>query len=176
MGLSRYYSVSVKAGGFSRQGSQSVQFSCSVVSDSATPWTAAHQASLSITNSWSLLKLMSFKSVMPSKHLILCRPLLLLPSIIRVFSNELFASCGQSIGASGSASVLPVNIQGRFPLELTGLISQESSPTLQFKSINSSAFFMVQLSHPYMPWSMEKLSSAKLVAGAKKVGDRWSRW
>ena len=57
-----------------------------------TPWTAAPQASLSITNSWSLLKLMSIKSVMPSNHLILCRPLLLLPSIfpsIRVFSNEL---------------------------------------------------------------------------------------
>ena len=57
----------------------------------ATPWTAAHQASLSITSSWSLLKLMSIESVMPSNHLILCRPLLLLPSIfpsIRVFSNE----------------------------------------------------------------------------------------
>ena len=56
-----------------------------------TPWTATHQASLSITNSWSLLKLMSIKLVMPSNHLILCRPLLLLPSIfpsIRVFSNE----------------------------------------------------------------------------------------
>ena len=67
------------------------QFSRSVVSDSATPWTAAHQASLSITNSWNLLKLMSIESVMPSNHLILCRPLLLLPSIfpsIRVFSNE----------------------------------------------------------------------------------------
>ena len=69
----------------------SVQFSRSVVSDSVTPWTAACQASLSITNSWSLLKLMSIKSVMPSNHLILCHPLLLplpmLPSI-RVFSNE----------------------------------------------------------------------------------------
>ena len=57
----------------------------------ATPWTAAHQASLSITNSWSLLKLMSIESVMPSNHLILCHPLLLPPSIfpnIRVFSNE----------------------------------------------------------------------------------------
>ena len=59
----------------------SVQFSCSVVSDSATPWTAARQASLSITNSWSLLKLMSIESVMPSNHLILCHPLLLPPSI-----------------------------------------------------------------------------------------------
>ena len=69
----------------------SVQFNRSVVSDSETPWTAAHQASLSITNSWSLLKLMSIKLAMPSNHLILCRPLLLLPSIfpsIRVFSNE----------------------------------------------------------------------------------------
>ena len=67
------------------------QFSRSVVSDSATPWTTAHQASLSITNSRSLPKLMSTESVMPSNHLILCRPLLLLPSIfpsIRVFSDE----------------------------------------------------------------------------------------
>ena len=69
----------------------SVQFSHSVVSDFATPWIAAHQASLSITNSWSLLKLMPIESVMPSSHLILCRPLLLLPPIppsIRVFSKE----------------------------------------------------------------------------------------
>ena len=58
----------------------SVQFSHSVVSDSASPWTAARQASLSITNSWSLPKLMSIESVMPSSHLILCSPLLLLPS------------------------------------------------------------------------------------------------
>ena len=69
----------------------SVQFSCSVVSDFATPWTAARQASLSITNSWNLLKLVSIESVMPSNHLVLCHPLLLPPSIfpsIRVFSNE----------------------------------------------------------------------------------------
>ena len=69
----------------------SVQFSHSFVSDSATPWTPAHQASLSIANSWSLLKLMSIESMMPSNHLLLCRPLLLLPSIfpsIKVFSNE----------------------------------------------------------------------------------------
>ena len=69
----------------------SVQFSRSVVSDSVTPWTTACQASLSITNSWSLLKLMSIESIMPSNHLILCCPLLLLASIfpnIRVFSNE----------------------------------------------------------------------------------------
>ena len=69
----------------------SVQFSRSVVSDSATPWTTARQASLSITNSWSLPKPMSILSVMPSNHLILCHSLLLLPSIfprISVFSNE----------------------------------------------------------------------------------------
>ena len=69
----------------------SVQFSHSVMSDSATPWIAAHQASLSITNTWSSLKLMSLESVIPSNHLILYHPLLLLPSIfpsIRVFSNE----------------------------------------------------------------------------------------
>ena len=69
----------------------SVQVSHSVISNSVTPWTAAHQASLSITNSWSLPKLMCMESVMPSNHLILCHPLLLLRSIfpsIRVFSNE----------------------------------------------------------------------------------------
>ena len=69
-----------------------LSFSHSVVSDSVTPWTAACQASLSFTISWSFLRLMSIESVMPSNHLILCRPLRLLPSIfpsIRVFSNEL---------------------------------------------------------------------------------------
>ena len=75
------------------QGDPSVQFSCSVVSDSLQPHElhAARQASLSITNSWSSLRLTSIESVMPSSHLILCRPLLLLPPIplsIRVFSNE----------------------------------------------------------------------------------------
>ena len=79
-----------------------------------TPWTAAHQASLSFTISQSLLRLTSIESVMPSNHLILCCPLLLLPSVfpsIRVFTNEsVFVSCGRSIGASASASVLPMNI------------------------------------------------------------------
>ena len=79
----------------------------------------------------SLLKLMSIESVMPSSHLILCCPLLLLPSIfpsIRVFSNEssLFTSGGQSIGASASASVFPTNIQDWFPLGWTGWISLQS--------------------------------------------------
>ena len=76
---------------FSLPYADKAHFSRSVVSDSVTPWTAAHQASLSITSSWSLLKLMSMESVMPSSHLILCLPLLLPRSIfpsIRVFSNE----------------------------------------------------------------------------------------
>ena len=86
----------------------------------ATPCTIARQISLSITSSWSLLKLMSIKSVMPSNHLILCHPLLLLPSIfpsIRSFLvSQFFASGGQSNGISASASVLPMNIQDWFPL------------------------------------------------------------
>ena len=81
----------------------------------ATPWTAARQASLSIINSRSLLKLIAVESVMLSNPLILCCPLLVLPSIfpsIRVFSNEsVFASGGQSIGASAAASVLSIIIQ-----------------------------------------------------------------
>ena len=79
------------------------------------PITTAFQASLSFTISWSLLKLMSIESVMPANHLILCRPLLLLPSIfpsIRVISIELTFCSGQSKGTSASASVLPRNIQG----------------------------------------------------------------
>ena len=98
-----------------------------------TPWMAAHQASLSITSSQSLLKLMSIKSVIPSNHLIPCYPLLLLPSIfprIRLFPNEsvLRINIGVywSIGDSASASVLKMNIQDWFPLGLTGLISLQS--------------------------------------------------
>ena len=78
------------------------------------PWTTAHQASLSIANSWSLLKLMSIESVMPSNHLILCRPLLLLQSFPALGSfrmSQFFTSCGQSFGVSASASILPMNIQ-----------------------------------------------------------------
>ena len=95
-----------------------------------TPRTAAHQASLSNTNSQSLLKLMSIESVMRSNHLILCHPLFLPPSIfpsIRVFSNEsLFASGGQSIGVSASTSVLPMNTQDWSSLGWTGWISLQS--------------------------------------------------
>ena len=113
------------------------------------------------TNSWSLLKLMSIKLVMPSNHLILCRSLHL-PSIfpsIMVFSDgQFFASGGQSIAVSASASVLPMNIQDWFPLGMTGLISLQSKgfsrvfSNTTFKSINSSvlSFLMVQLSHSYM--------------------------
>ena len=107
-----------------------VQFSLSVVSDSVTPWTAAHQASLSIANSQSLLKLMFIESVMPSNHLILCCPLLLLSSIfpsIGSFSvTQFFTSGGQSIEVSASASILSMNIQDWFPLWLIGWISVQS--------------------------------------------------
>ena len=94
----------------------------------AMPWTAAGQAALSITISLRLLKLMSIESVMPSNHLILCRLLLLLPSVFpsireRFPMSRVFTSGGQSIWPSASASALPVNIQGSFPLGLTGLIS-----------------------------------------------------
>ena len=88
----------------------------------ATPWTEALQASLSFTISWSLLKLMSIESVMPSNHLVLYHPLVLLPSIFPSI-RWLFTSGGQSIGVSASASVLPMNIQGWFPLGPTGLVS-----------------------------------------------------
>ena len=100
----------------------SVQFSRSVVSDSATPWTAAGQASLSITNSWSMLKFMSIQSEMPSNHLILCHPLLLLPSIfpsIRVFSNESILRIGWPKYWSFSFCISPSN-------KYSGLISFRS--------------------------------------------------
>ena len=113
----------------------------------ATPWTAAGQASFSFTVPQSLLELISIELVMPSNHLIPHCPLFLLPSIfpsIRLFSTEsALHICGQSIGASALASVLPMNIQGLFPVRVTGWIScsprdsPESSPAPQFKSIYS---------------------------------------
>ena len=87
-----------------------------------TPWTAACQASLSITSSRSLLRFMSIESVMPPNHLMLCCPLLLLASSGSFPMSWLFKSGGQSFGASASASVFPMNIQSWFPLGLTGLI------------------------------------------------------
>ena len=96
----------------------------------ATPWIAARQASLSITNSRSSLRLVSIESVMPSSHLIHCRPLLLLPWIppsIRVFSNDqLFPWGGQSTGVSASASFHPKKPQVWSPSEWTGWISLQS--------------------------------------------------
>ena len=129
----------------------------------ATPWTAARQAFLSITNSQSLLKLMSIESVMPSNHLILCRPLLLPPSIfpsIRVFSNELvlcirwpkYWSFSFSISLSNEysrrisfrkdRSHLPA-VQGTFK----SLLQHHSSKA---SILQHSALFIVQLSYPYM--------------------------
>ena len=108
----------------------------------ATPWTAAHQASLSLTISWSLLKFMSIESVMPSNHLILCYPLLLLPSVfpsIGLFPvSWLFASSGQSIGVS--ASVLAMNIRGWFILCLVKLNFFSFSFSSPFSYLSSSFF------------------------------------
>ena len=122
------------------------------------PWIAAHQVSLFFTVSQSLIKFMSIESVMLSNQLILCQPLLLLPSIFPASGffpmSQLFASGSQiaSIGISALASVLPMNILSWLPSGLTGLISllespkdsQESSPAPQFESINFSV-----LSHLY---------------------------
>ena len=95
-----------------------------------TPWTAAHQTSLSFTISWSLLKLMSTELMMPSNHLILCSPFSSCPQSFPASGSfpmsQLFASSGQSTGASVLASVLPVDIQDWFPLGWTGLISLQS--------------------------------------------------
>ena len=126
-------------------------FSCVLLF--ATPWTAAHQASLSTTNSWSLPKLISIESVMPSNHLILCRSLLLLPSIfpsIRACQkSQFFASCGHSIGVSTLASVFPINIQDWFPLGLTGLISLQLkglSRVFSNTTVQKHQFFGAKLS------------------------------
>ena len=109
--LRRFYSKTV-SGRNTVLGISSVQ-SLSHVQLFVTPWIAARQASMSLTNSQSSLRLTSIESVMPSSHLILCHPLLLLPSIfpsIRVFSSQLFASGGQSIGVSASISVLSMKL------------------------------------------------------------------
>ena len=119
----------------------------------ATPWTAAHQASLSITNPWSLLRLMSIESVMPSNHLILCHPLLLPPSIfpsIRVFYSESVLHIRwPKYWVSASASVLPINIQDWFPLGWTGWISLQSkglSRVFSNTTVQQHQFFNSQLS------------------------------
>ena len=139
-----------------------------------TPWTAARQASLSITNSRSLCKPMSIELVMPSSHLILCHPLLLLPSIfpsIRSFQmSQLFTSGGQSIGVSASTSVLPMNPQDWFPLAWTGWISLQSkglSRVFSNTTVQKHQFFSTQLSlssksHIHT-WLLEKLLSSNPV-------------
>ena len=111
------------------------------------------QASLSITNAQSLLKLMSIESVMPSNHLILCCPLLHQPSIfpgIRIFSNKSVLHIRwPNIGVSASATVLPLNIQDCFPLGLTGLISWQSkglSRVFSNTTVRKHLFFSAQLS------------------------------
>ena len=140
---------------------QSVQL-LSQTSRFSISWTAAHQGSLSITNTWSLLKLMSIELVMPSKHLILCRPLLLLPSLlpsIRVFSNELalhikwpnYWSFNFSISPSSEYSGL---ISFRMDwLDLLAAQGTLKSLHQQHSSkapiIYHSAFFIVQLLYPY---------------------------
>ena len=127
----------------------------------ATPWTAAHQASLSITSSQSLLKLMSIESVMPSNHLILCRPLLLLPPIppsIRIFSKESALHIrwpkywSFSISSSNEYSGLITFRMDWFDLlavqgTLKSLLQHHSSKVL---ILQCSAFSLVQISHPYM--------------------------
>ena len=132
----------------------------------ATPWIAAHQASLSITNSWSSPKLVCIESVVPSSHLILCRPLLLLPPIppcIRVFSMiQLFAWGGQSTGVSALASFLPKNTQGWSPLEWTCWISLQSkglSRVFSNTTVQKHQFFGAQPSQSNShihTWPLEK--------------------
>ena len=119
----------------------------------ATPWTAARQASLSSTNSWSLLKLMSIESVMPSNHLTSGIPfsscLQSFPASGSFPMSQFFESGGQSIGASASPSVLPMNIQDWFPLGLTGLISFLSkglSRVFSSTTVQKHQFFRAQLS------------------------------
>ena len=133
------------------------------MSDSATAWTAARQASLSITNSQSLPKLISIESVIPSSHLILCRPLLLMPSIfprIRVFSNESALHIRWPKYWSFSFSISPFNKHSgliSFRMNWLDLLAVQGTckSLLQHHSLKASipwrsAFFIVQLSHPYM--------------------------
>ena len=128
----------------------------------ATPWTAVHQASLSITNSWSLLKLMSIESVMPSNHFILCCPLLLLPSVIpsiRVLSNESvlcirwpkYWSLSFIISPSnGYSGLISFRTDCLDLLAVQGTLKSLQHHSLKASILRCSTFFIVQLSHPYM--------------------------
>ena len=155
------------------------------MSDSATPWTAARQAFLFITNSWSLLKLMFIELVMPSNHLILCCPLLLPPSIfpsIRVFSNESVLHIRWPKDSSFNFSISPSSeysglisfrmdcldllaVQGT----LKGLPQHHSSKA---SILQCSAFLIIQLSHPYM--STGKTIALRPAAN-RKLGDGLGR-
>ena len=141
----------------------SVQFSCSVVSNSATPWIAACQTSLSITNSRSSPKLISIESMMPSNHLILCHSLLLMPSIfpnIRVFSSESALHIRWPKYWSFSFNISPSNKHPgliSFRMDWLDLLAVQGTleSLLQHYSskasiLGHSVFFIVQLSHPYM--------------------------
>ena len=133
----------------------------------ATLWIAARQASLSIINSWGLLKLMSLTSVMPSKHLILCRPFLSCPQSFPASKSfpmsQLFAWGDQSIGVSALASVLPMNIRLiSFRMDWLDLLAVQGTlkSLLQHHSskasiLRHSAFFIVQLSTIHT-WLLEK--------------------
>ena len=119
----------------------------------ATPWTTAHQASLSITNSRSPPKPMSIESVMPSNHFILCRPLPFPPQSFPASGSfhmsQFFLSGGQSIGVSASTSVLPMNTQDWFPLGWIGWISLQSkelSRVFSDTTVQKHHFFSAQLS------------------------------
>ena len=130
----------------SGQNSRSVQFSHSIVSNSTTPWTAAKQASLSITNSWSLLKLMSIESVMPSNHLILCHSFLLQPSIL--LQNWSFSFSINPFNEYSSLISFRIDWLDLLAVHRTlkSLLQHHSSET---SILRCSAFFMVQLPHSY---------------------------
>ena len=138
---------------------------------SAIPWNAARQASLSITNSRSSLRLTPIESVMPSSHLILCHPLLLLPQSLPASGSfpmsQLFAWGGQSIGVSASASVLPLNTQDWSPLEWTGWISLQSkglSRVFSNTTVPKHQFFSAQLSSQSNSQSLFSLIGSKLAS------------
>ena len=143
-----------------------VQISCSVVSNSLWPHRLQDAGFPVLHQLWSLLKLMSIKMVILSNHLILCHPLLLLsvfPSITFFLRSQFFTSGGQSIGASSSASVLPMNIQDWFPLGLTWLISLQSrrlSRVFSNTIVQKHQFFGAQFSlwskSPIHMWLLEK--------------------
>ena len=149
----------------------------------ATPWIAARQASLSITNCQSLLKLTSIESVMPSNYLILCCPL---SSCLQSFPasesfpmSQFFTSGGQSIGASASTLVLPMNIQDWFPLGLTGWISLQSkglSRVFSNTTVQKHQFLAVQLSlWAIKTWSSELLNLKGEVVGIPELDSQLCR-